>query len=73
MQTLKESNAMKYTIVAATASEAAPLQYFAPFSGCTIGEWFRDNGKRGMSSYGVSEVADVVVDDAGFWVLVLQS
>jgi F0F1-type ATP synthase alpha subunit len=40
---------MKYTIiVAATASEAAPLQYLAPFSGCAMGEWFRDNGKHGM-------------------------
>jgi F0F1-type ATP synthase alpha subunit len=39
---------MKYTIiVAATASEAAPLQYLAPFSGCAMGEWFRDNGKHG--------------------------
>lgn len=34
---------MKYSIVvAATASEAAPLQYLAPFSGCAMGEWFRD-------------------------------
>ena len=40
---------MKYTIiVAATASEAAPLQYLSPFSGCAMGEWFRDNGKHGM-------------------------
>ena len=37
MQTLKESNATKYAIVAATTSEATPLQYFAPFSGCTMG------------------------------------
>ena len=41
---------MKYSIiVAATASEAAPLQYLAPFSGCAMGEWFRDNGKHGQS------------------------
>lgn len=40
---------MKYTIiVAATASEAAPLQYLAPFTGCSIGEWFRDNGKHAL-------------------------
>ncbi|KAG9105205.1 Alpha subunit of the F1 sector of mitochondrial F1F0 ATP synthase [Ceratobasidium sp. 392] len=46
VQTLEENDAMKYTIiVAATASEAAPLQYLAPFSGCAMGEWFRDNGK----------------------------
>ncbi|KAF8493228.1 P-loop containing nucleoside triphosphate hydrolase protein, partial [Russula emetica] len=41
VKTLEENNAMKYSIiVAATASEAAPLQYFAPFSGCAMGEWF---------------------------------
>lgn len=44
---LKENNAMKYSIIiTATASEAAPLQYFAPFSGCTLGEWFCGNGKH---------------------------
>ena len=49
VQTLEENDAMKYSIiVAATASEAAPLQYLAPFSGCAMGEWFRDNGKHGM-------------------------
>eukprot|EP01097_Dermamoeba_algensis_P000284 TRINITY_DN1104_c0_g1_i3.p1 TRINITY_DN1104_c0_g1~~TRINITY_DN1104_c0_g1_i3.p1 ORF type:complete len:291 (-),score=88.35 TRINITY_DN1104_c0_g1_i3:126-998(-) len=43
---------MKYTIiVAATASEAAPLQYLAPFSGCAMGEWFRDNGKHALIIY----------------------
>ena len=48
VQTLEENDAMKYTIiVAATASEAAPLQYLAPFSGCAMGEWFRDNGRHG--------------------------
>jgi len=49
VQTLEANDAMKYTvIVAATASEAAPLQYLAPFSGCAIGEWFRDNGKHAL-------------------------
>ena len=49
VQTLEENDAMKYSIiVAATASEAAPLQYLAPFSGCAMGEWFRDNGKHGI-------------------------
>ncbi|KAG1764829.1 P-loop containing nucleoside triphosphate hydrolase protein [Suillus occidentalis] len=38
-------------IVAATASEAAPLQYLAPFSGCAMGEWFRDNGKHALIIY----------------------
>lgn len=42
---LTDSGAMKYTtIVSATASDAAPLQYLAPYSGCSMGEYFRDNG-----------------------------
>jgi F-type H+-transporting ATPase subunit alpha len=52
VQTLEENDAMKYSIVvAATASEAAPLQYIAPFTGCAIGEWFRDNGKHAVIIY----------------------
>jgi len=52
VQTLEENDAMKYSIiVAATASEAAPLQYIAPFSGCAMGEWFRDNGKHAVIVY----------------------
>ena len=52
VKTLEENDAMKYTIVvAATASEAAPLQYIAPFSGCSMGEWFRDNGKHALIIY----------------------
>jgi F0F1-type ATP synthase alpha subunit len=40
---------MKYTIVvAATASDAAPLQYLAPYSGCAMGEFFRDDGKHAL-------------------------
>ncbi len=43
---------MKYTIVvAATASDAAPLQYLAPYSGCAMGEFFRDNGKHALIIY----------------------
>jgi F-type H+-transporting ATPase subunit alpha len=46
---LTENGAMKYTIiVAATASQAAPLQFLAPYSGATIGEFFRDNGKHAL-------------------------
>ncbi|KAL8669908.1 MAG: hypothetical protein Q9168_005527 [Polycauliona sp. 1 TL-2023] len=49
VKTLEENDSMKYSIVvAATASEAAPLQYIAPFTGCAIGEWFRDNGKHAL-------------------------
>lgn len=49
VKTLEENDAMKYTIiVAATASEAAPLQYIAPFSGCAMAEYFRDTGKHGL-------------------------
>ncbi|ADV22986.1 ATP synthase subunit alpha, mitochondrial [Cryptococcus gattii Ru294] len=52
VQTLEQNDAMKYSIiVAATASEAAPLQYLAPFSGCAMGEWFRDNGKHALIIY----------------------
>jgi F-type H+-transporting ATPase subunit alpha len=49
---LKDQGALKYTIiVAATASEAAPLQFLAPYSGCAIGEYFRDNGKHCLIIY----------------------
>jgi F-type H+-transporting ATPase subunit alpha len=49
---LKEFGAMEYSIVvAATASEPAPLQYISPFSGCTMGEYFRDNGKHALIIY----------------------
>ena len=49
VKTLEENDAMKYSIiVAATASEAAPLQYIAPFTGCAMGEWFRDNGRHAV-------------------------
>jgi F-type H+-transporting ATPase subunit alpha len=52
VKTLEENDAMKYSIVvAATASEAAPLQYIAPFTGASIGEWFRDNGKHSLVIY----------------------
>ncbi|KAE9392654.1 hypothetical protein BT96DRAFT_1056208 [Gymnopus androsaceus JB14] len=52
VRTLEENDAMKYTIIiAATISEAAPLQYLAPFSGCAMGEWFRDNGKHALIIY----------------------
>ncbi|CAO3700971.1 unnamed protein product [Rhizopus microsporus] len=52
VRTLEENDAMKYTtVVAATASEAAPLQYLAPFSGAAFGEWFRDNGKHSLIIY----------------------
>ncbi|PSK39953.1 ATP synthase subunit alpha, mitochondrial [Candidozyma pseudohaemuli] len=52
VKTLEERDALKYSIiVAATASEAAPLQYIAPFTGCTIGEWFRDNGRHALMIY----------------------
>ncbi|MEK6601678.1 MAG: F0F1 ATP synthase subunit alpha [Candidatus Binatota bacterium] len=49
---LREYGAMDYTIiVAATASESAPLQYIAPYSGCTIGEHIRDNGGHALLIY----------------------
>jgi len=49
---LEESGAMEYTIVvAATASEPAPLQFLAPYTGCAMGEYFRDNGMHGLIVY----------------------
>lgn len=49
---LRDNGAMKYTIVvAATASEAAPLQFLAPYSGCAIGEYFRDSGRHALIIY----------------------
>ncbi|HWY13824.1 MAG TPA: F0F1 ATP synthase subunit alpha [Rhizomicrobium sp.] len=52
VKTLGDAGAMDYTIVvAATASEPAPLQYLAPFSGCAMGEWFRDNGMHALIIY----------------------
>ncbi|MEL6385752.1 MAG: F0F1 ATP synthase subunit alpha [Pseudomonadota bacterium] len=49
---LEERGAMDYTVViGATASEPAPLQYLAPYTGCTIGEWFRDNGMHALIIY----------------------
>ncbi|MFM9889209.1 MAG: F0F1 ATP synthase subunit alpha [Rickettsiales bacterium] len=49
---LEETGAMKYTIVvAATASEPAPLQYLAPYAGAAMGEYFRDNGMHALIIY----------------------
>jgi F-type H+-transporting ATPase subunit alpha len=51
-RTLNEHGAMAYTtIVAAAASEPAALQYISPYTGCCIGEWFRDNGKHALIIY----------------------
>src|SRR5690242_13250580 len=52
VRTLEEHGALEYTIVvSATASEPAPLQFLAPFSGCAMGEWFRDNGMHALIIY----------------------
>ncbi|MGX7952170.1 F0F1 ATP synthase subunit alpha [Tsuneonella sp. HG249] len=52
VRTLEENGAMEYSIiVAATASEPAPLQYLAPYTGCTMGEYFRDNGMHAVIVY----------------------
>jgi F-type H+-transporting ATPase subunit alpha len=52
VQTLEENGALAYTIiVAATASEPAPMQYLAPFAATAIGEYFRDNGKHALVIY----------------------
>jgi F-type H+-transporting ATPase subunit alpha len=52
VRTLEENGAMQYTIVvAATASDPAPLQFLAPYTGCTMGEFFRDNGRHAVIFY----------------------
>jgi F-type H+-transporting ATPase subunit alpha len=49
---LEDRGALQYSIVvAATASEPAPLQFLAPFAGCAMGEWFRDNGMHALIIY----------------------
>jgi F-type H+-transporting ATPase subunit alpha len=52
VKVLEENGALDYSIViAATASDPAPMQYLAPFSGCTMGEYFRDNGMHAVIFY----------------------
>jgi len=52
VKTLEDSGAMEYTtIVSATASDPAPLQFLAPYTGCTMGEYFRDNGMHALIIY----------------------
>ncbi|MEI8394879.1 MAG: F0F1 ATP synthase subunit alpha [Rhodospirillaceae bacterium] len=52
VKTLEDAGCMKYSIVvAATASEPAPLQFLAPYTGCTMGEFFRDNGMHAVIVY----------------------
>jgi len=52
VKTLVDADAMSYTIVvSASASDPAPLQYLAPYSGCAIGEYFRDRGKHTLCIY----------------------
>ncbi|MCW8951992.1 MAG: F0F1 ATP synthase subunit alpha, partial [Rhodospirillales bacterium] len=52
VKTLEDYGAMEYSIVvAATASEPAPLQFLAPYTGCTMGEYFRDNGMHAVIFY----------------------
>ncbi len=52
VRTLEQHGAMEYTIVvAATASDPAPMQYIAPYAGCAIGEFFRDSGRHALCIY----------------------
>ena len=52
VKTLEDAGAMEYTIiVSATASDPAPLQFLAPYTGCTMGEYFRDNGMHALIVY----------------------
>jgi F-type H+-transporting ATPase subunit alpha len=52
VKVLEERGALEYSVViAATASDPAPMQYLAPFAGCAIGEYFRDNGQHALIGY----------------------
>ena len=52
VRSLEENGALEYSIiVAATASDAAPMQFLAPFAGCAMGEYFRDNGMHAVITY----------------------
>jgi F-type H+-transporting ATPase subunit alpha len=52
VKTLEEQGVMQYcTVVAATASDPAPMQYLAPYTGCTMGEYFRDNAMHALIAY----------------------
>src|SRR5204862_3571702 len=52
VKTLQDNDAMKYSVVvAASASDPAPMLYIAPYTGCAIGEYFRDNGKHALTIY----------------------
>ena len=52
VEKLRKAGAMDYTtVIAATASDPAPMQFLAPFSGCAMAEWFRDNGKHALIIY----------------------
>jgi F-type H+-transporting ATPase subunit alpha len=52
VKTLEDHGAMAFSIVVvASASDPSPLQYLAPFSGCAMGEWFRDNGRHALCVY----------------------
>ncbi len=52
VKVLEERGALQYSIVvAATASDPAPMQYLAPFAGCAMGEYFRDNGQHALIGY----------------------
>ena len=52
VKSLEERGALEYSIiVAATASDPAPMQFLAPFAGCAMGEYFRDNGKHALIAY----------------------
>jgi F-type H+-transporting ATPase subunit alpha len=52
VKTLEENGALQYSIiVAATASDPAPMQFLAPYTGCTMGEFFRDNGRHAVIFY----------------------
>jgi len=72
---LMDTDSMRYTIVvSATASDAAPLQYLAPYSGCAMGEYFRDNAKHALIIYDdLSKQVCVLMTVMAFFLLVMMS
>ena len=73
LMTVRQHGAMEYTtVVSAAAAELAPLQFLAPYSGCTIGEYFRDNSPTGLVFNLFRVPIDVMGGDIKQWVLPLR-
>ena len=73
VKTLEDNGALEYTIVvSATASEPAPLQFLSAYTGCTMGEYFRDNGMHALIVYDDLSKQAVAYRQMSFYFVVLQ-